>query len=278
VKEPFGNEPELLRDGQLLFCFLHLAAEPALTRKLLNAGVTAVGFETVLEDDGRLPILAPMSAIAGRLAVQVGATLLHRPQGGKGLLLGGVAAAERGRVTVLGAGSAGGNAVRMAADMGAEVTVFDRDAVKLEAMHDAGSNVTALYPYADAVSEAVVAADLLVGAVLIAGARAPRVVSSAQVAQMAKGSAVVDSSVDQGGCIETPRATTWASPTWQMNGIVHFGVTNMPGAVPRSASKSLCGALMPYLLHLVEPDWRDNPALARGVNLARGKLVHPALS
>ncbi len=277
VKEPYGPEPQMLRQGQMLFCFLHLAAEPALTEKLLQAGVTGVAFETVQEADGRLPILTPMSDIAGRIAIQVGASLLHRPRGGKGILLGGIPAAQRGAVVVIGAGNAGGNAVRMAADMGAEVTVFDRNPQKLAAMREIGPNVTALYPYADSVGEAVSRADILVGAVLIPGARAPRVVTAGQVAGMEKGSVVVDISVDQGGCIETTHATTYEDPTYQVDGITHFCVTNMPGAVPRTASKALCAALMPYLLRLTEPDWRDEPALARGINVEAGKLVHPAL-
>jgi alanine dehydrogenase len=277
VKEPYGREPDMLRKGQTLFCFLHLAAEPDLLGRMLGSGVTGVAFETVQEADGSLPILTPMSDIAGRIAVQVGATLLHRPKGGKGLLLGGIPAAERGRVVVIGAGNAGGSAVRMAADMGAEVTVFDRNPQKLGLMRQIGSNVTALYPYADSVSEAVASADLLVGAVLIPGARAPRVVSRAQVAAMSPGSVVVDISVDQGGCIETTRATTYADPTYSVEGVIHFCVTNMPGAVPRTASKALCAALMPYLLRLAGPDWRDDEVLARGVNVDAGNIILPIL-
>ncbi len=277
VKEPYGPEPGLLRRGQLLFCFLHLAAEPRLTRKLLDSGVTAVGFETVQEDDGRLPILAPMSDIAGRLAVQIGATLLHRPQGGRGLLLGGIPAAERGRVCIVGAGNAGGNAVRMAADMGAEVTVFDKNPQKLEAMRAIGPNVTALYPYADSLSRCLEATDLLVGAVLVPGARAPHVVSAVQVACMPSGSVLVDVSVDQGGCIETSRPTTYEDPSYKVGDVTHFCVTNMPGAVPRSASKVLCASLMPYLLRLTEADWRELPALSQGINVHNGEVIHPAL-
>ncbi len=277
VKEPYGPEPRMLRRGQMLFCFLHLAAEPTLLGQLLQSGVTGIAFETVQEADGSLPILIPMSAIAGRIAIQVGATLLHRTQGGKGMLLGGIATAERGRVVVIGAGNAGGNAVRMAADMGAEVTVFDRDPRKLAAMRDMGPQVTGLYPYADSVQLAVSEADILVGAVLIPGARAPHVVTEAQVAGMAAGSVVADISVDQGGCIETTRPTTYEDPTYRVHDVTHFCVTNMPGAVPRTESKALCAALMPYLWHLVEPGWREHPALARGVNVDAGEIVHPAL-
>lgn len=277
VKEPYQQEPGWLREGQLLFCFLHLAAEPALTRELLDSGVTAVGFETVEESDGSLPVLAPMSDIAGRLAVQIGTHLLHAPQGGKGILLGGVAAAERGRVTVIGAGHVGANAARLAAAMGAEVTVFDRNPAKLDAMRNVGNNVTALYPYSEAMGDTVAQSDLLIGAVLVPGARAPRVVSADRIEAMGQGSVVVDVSVDQGGCIQTTRPTTYADPTYEVQGVTHFCVTNMPGGVPRSASKALCASVMPYLLRLAEPDWREHPALARGINLERGKLVHPAL-
>lgn len=277
VKEPYDQEPDWLREGQLLFCFLHLAAAPELTRRLLDSGVTAIAFETVQEADGRLPVLTPMSDIAGRLAVQIGAHLLHGPQGGKGVLLGGVAAAERGRVTVIGAGHVGGNAVRLAAAMGAEVTVFDRDPAKLDAMREVGNNVTALFPYGDAMGDTVARSDLLIGAVLIPGARAPHVVSSDQIHGMERGSVAVDVSVDQGGCIQTTRPTTYADPTYQVNGVTHFCVTNMPGGVPRTSSKALCASLMPYLIGLTKPDWRDDPALSRGVNVAQGEIVHPAL-
>ncbi len=192
-------------------------------------------------------------------------------------MLGGVAAAERGRVTVIGAGRVGGNAVRMAAAIGAEVTVFDRAPVKLDAMREVGNNVSALFPYSDSVGDAVAGSDLLIGAVLIPGARAPRVVSSDQIRGMEPGSVVVDVSVDQGGCIQTTRPSTYADPTYQVNGITHFCVTNMPGGVPRTSSKALCASLMPYLMRMTKPDWRDDPALARGVNVAQGEIVHPAL-
>jgi alanine dehydrogenase len=276
VKEPWGSELDLLRKEHLLFCFLHLAANPQLKTQLQDIGLTAIAFETV-EDAGRLPVLAPMSDIAGRLAVQLGTTLLYRPGGGKGLLLGGLPGAERGHVVVLGAGNAGSAAVRMAAATGACVAVFDRKPEKFAEMRRAGPNVTALYPYADTVSRAVAQADLLVGAVLVPGARAPRVVSEEQVASMERGSVIVDISVDQGGCIETTRPTTYAAPTYVSRGILHFGVTNMPGAVPRSASRALCASLYPWVARLVRPDWRADPALAAAVNVDRGDVVHHAL-
>jgi alanine dehydrogenase len=276
VKEPWGPELDLLRRDHLLFSFLHLAADPGLTERLLAIGLTAVGFETVA-DGGALPILRPMSDIAGRLAVQIGATLLHAPQGGKGLLLGGTPGAGRGHVVVLGAGNAGGAAIAAAADLGARVTAFVRDPARLAALQRLGPNVTGLYPYADALARAVTEADLLIGAVLVPGARAPRLVSAAQVAAMSAGSVIVDISVDQGGCVETIRPTTYADPTYRMHGVVHFGVTNMPGAVPRSASLALSASLVPWVLRLARPDWRTDVPLAGAVNLADGALVHPAL-
>jgi alanine dehydrogenase len=218
-----------------------------------------------------------MSDIAGRVAVQVGTHLLHQPQGGRGILLGGVPAAERGRVVVLGAGVAGGNAALLAAAMGAEVTVFDRNRDKLAQMRALGNNVTALYPYPEALHEAVVEADLLIGAVLVVGERAPHLVSAKTVAQMRDGSVIIDISVDQGGCIETTRPTDYTDPTFVVDGVIHFGVTNMPGAVPRTASQSLSAALIPYVSRLAQADWRDDPELVRGINVERGEIVHPAL-
>jgi len=276
VKEPVGPELDLLRADHLLFSFLHLAAEPELTRRLCEIGLTAIGFETV-EVNGALPILAPMSNIAGRIAVQWGARLLGRPAGGKGILLGGVAATGRSRVVVIGAGHAGGNAVRLAADIGAQVTVFDRKPEKLETMMAVAPNVTARYPYASAVAEAVAAADLLVGAVLVPGARAPHVVSRQQVAAMEKGSVIVDIAVDQGGCVETTRPTTWEAPVFEAEGVLHFGVTNMPGAVPRTASVALSASLMPWVQRLARPDWQKDDVLLAAVNVRAGQVVHPAL-
>lgn len=276
VKEPQPSEWPLLRVDHLLFCYLHLAAEPALQQALLDIGLTAVGFETVAE--GRhLPLLAPMSNIAGRVAVQVGAQLLHHPQGGRGILLGGLPTAERGHVVILGAGVAGGNAARVAASLGARVTVFDRDSDKLASMHDLGANVTALHPFAHDLHQAVREADLLIGAVLIPGARAPHLVGAGQVRQMQPGSVVIDISVDQGGCIETTRPTTYAEPTFVWEGVTHFGVTNMPGAVPRTASQALSAALIPYAGRLASGSWQQDAALQAGINVAAGKIVHPAL-
>lgn len=276
VKEPWADEPDMLRSDHLLFCFLHLAANPVLTEQLLESGVTAIGFETVA-DGGALPILAPMSDIAGRLSVQIGAGLLQSSQSGKGVLLGGLPAARRGKVVILGAGQAGRNAARMAAAFGAQVTVFERKRERMQQMRAIGDNVTAIYPFDASISEALVDADLLIGAVLIPGAKAPKMVSRQQVSTMEAGSVIVDISVDQGGCIETTRPTTYEDPTFQVDGVTHFGVTNMPGAVPRSASEALSAAMIPYLHALVSAHWRDNPVLSAAINVGGGELLHPVL-
>ena len=276
VKEPVGPELQLLQEHHLLFSFLHLAANPELHARLQEIGLTAVGFETVV-DRGRLPILAPMSDIAGRLAVQIGTTLLHRPKGGKGILLGGLPAAERGRVVVLGAGNAGGNSIRVAASLGAEVVAFDRQPTQLEMMRQIGDNVTALYPYAEKVDEEIRRADMVIGAVLLPGAKAPKLVSASQVASMQEGSVIVDVAVDQGGCIETTRPTDYRNPTYVEHGVTHFAVTNMPGAVPRTAVQALSASLIPYALQISQPQWREFAPLAQGINIEGGKVIHPGL-
>ena len=276
VKEPVGPELDRLQSHHLLFSYLHLAAEEKLAQKLKQIGLTAVAFETV-EENGRLPLLAPMSDIAGRLSVQIGTTLLQRPQGGKGLLLGGLPAADRGHVVIIGGGVAGTNAAVMAAGMGAQVTVFDLSRDRLEALRGLGPNVTALYPYPAAIEQAVIHADLLVGAILRVGEKAAHIVTRELVSKMQKGSVVVDISVDQGGCIETTRPTTYADPTYVEEGVVHFAVTNMPGAVPRSASQALSASLINYVHQLTQSDWQKKPVLKAGINVRDGKFVHPAL-
>jgi alanine dehydrogenase len=276
VKEPYGSDLQHLRGDHTVFSYLHLAALPDLTRRLCDIGLTAVGFETVV-DGGALPLLAPMSDIAGRLSIQIAAHLLQRPMGGRGVLLGGLPGAPRGRVVVLGAGHAGGRAVMTAANLGAEVTVFDKNRERLDFMHRYGPNVTALYPYGDALAAHIQGADVLVGAVLIPGAKAPHLVSRAQVASMGPGAVVADIAVDQGGCVETTRASTWDDPYYVEEGVTHFCVTNMPGAVPRSASLALSAVLLPYVQRLARPDWRDDPALAGALNVSGGNVIHPAL-
>lgn len=280
VKEPIAAEYDLLRPDHLLFSFLHLAAVPELAKVLQDKGLTALAFETVAEGSS-LPLLAPMSDIAGRLAVQIGANLLHRPQGGRGLLLGGLPAAERGHVVILGAGSVGGNAASVAAALGARVTVFARSRTSLSRMHAMAPNITALPSFGPLVAEAVADADLLVGAALVTGARAPILVSEAMVKTMRPGSVVVDVAVDQGGVIATTRPTTYAEPTYVEHGVVHFAVTNMPGAVPRTASQALSASLLPYVRRLTDSGGvveGMGAALAAGVNVRSGKIVHPAVA
>ncbi len=276
VKEPIKADLDLLRKEHLLFCYLHLAALPDLTETLKKIGLTAVAFETV-EEDGRLPLLAPMSDIAGRLSIQVGTHLLHQPMGGKGILLGGVPAAKRGRVVIVGAGVAGGASATVAAGMGAQVTVFDISRDRMERMRELGPNVTALYPHTADIAEAVKYADIVVGAVLVTGAKAPHVVSAAMVKSMQSGSVVADISVDQGGCVETTKPTTWDNPTYTWEGVTHFTVTNMPGAVPRTSSQALSAAITPYAIKLAAGGWRDLESLRKGINVEGGKVVHPAL-
>ncbi|KZC33992.1 MULTISPECIES: alanine dehydrogenase [Rhodanobacter] len=277
VKEPIAGDLALLQQRHLLFCYLHLAAEPALTRRLLDIGLTAVAFESVTEN-GMLPLLLPMSVIAGRIAIQLGTTLLHRPQGGKGKLLGGMASTPRGKVVVLGAGAAGGNAAALAAAAGANVVVFDKRHDRLAGMMALGSNVTALYAYESSVAEEVRDADVVVGAVLIPSARAPHVVTEAMVRTMEPGSVLVDIAIDQGGCFETSKPTTWENPTYDVHGVTHFGVTNMPGAVPQTSSLAISAAILPYVQRLAAGSgWRQFAPLSSGINVDGGKLVHPAL-
>jgi len=277
VKEPIAPEYDLLRSEHVLFSYLHLAAVPELARVLKQKGLTAVAFETVTVR-GRLPLLAPMSEIAGRLAVQIGAHLLHAPLGGRGILLGGLPGTERGRVVVLGAGEAGGAAVAAAAALGAEVTVFARSRASLVRMRQLGPNVTALNSYQGAIAAAVELADLLIGAVLIPGARAPHLVTRAMVRSMRPGSVLMDISVDQGGCIETIHPTDYMNPTYVEEGVIHFGVTNMPGAVPRTATQALSGAIAPYVARLAQPGWEQDAGLYAGINVQGGRIVHPAVA
>jgi len=277
VKEPIAGDLALLRKDHLLFCYLHLAPEPELTKRLLSIGLTGIAFESVEETDGSLPLLAPMSIIAGRIAVQIGTHLLHQPAGGKGKLLGGLPSTERGKVVVLGAGAAGGNSASLAAAGGANVVVFDKRQDRLAQMMSLGTNVTALYPYEEYVAREVATADLVIGAVLIPSAKAPHVVSHQMVKSMEAGSVMVDISVDQGGCFETTRPTTYADPTYVVEGVTHFAVTNMPGAVPQTSSQAICAAILPYVQRIAGGKWRDYAPLNRGINVERGEIIHPAL-
>jgi len=218
-----------------------------------------------------------MSVIAGRIAAQVGMTLLHAPHGGKGRLLGGLPSTGRGKVVVFGAGQAGGSAAALLAAVGANVVVFEKRLDRMGDLMRLGHNVTTLYPYQDLVAREVAGADLVVGAVLIPGARAPHVLTREMLVGMEAGSAVVDISIDQGGCFETSRPTGWDDPTYVEEGVTHFCVTNMPGSVPQTASQAICAAIVPWVTALASGDWRDNQALVRGINVEAGRLVHPAL-
>jgi alanine dehydrogenase len=283
VKEPLPGEYGFLRPDLVLFTYLHLAAERELTLELLKRGVTGIAYETVELADGQLPLLKPMSEVAGRLAVQTGAFYLEKPRGGSGKLLGGVAGVEPARVTIIGAGIVGASAARIALGMGAEVTVLDMNIEKLrhleEVLHE-----RLITRSADplAVEEAVAEADLLIGAVLVKGARTPRVVTRRMVARMAKGSVVIDVSVDQGGCIETIRPTKHSDPIYFVDGILHYGVTNMPGAVPRTSTAALSNATLPYVVKLatlgIPGALASNPDLARGVNVHRGNVTYRAVA
>ncbi|MFV2061055.1 MAG: alanine dehydrogenase [Gammaproteobacteria bacterium] len=277
VKEPLPEEVDKLRPDHLLFSYLHLAAEPQLLSALCSVGLTAIAFETVADSSGRLPLLTPMSDIAGRLSVQIGSNLLYHHHQGRGVLLGGLPAAERGKVVILGAGVAGSNAARIAAGLGAEVVVFDKNRDKLQEMRTIGDNVTSLYAFSDNISDYVQQADLVVGAVLIPGAKAPHIVSADLVKAMNPGSVLVDISVDQGGCIETIHATNYDDPTYIVDEVIHFGVTNMPGAVPRTASQALSAALLPYIQKLTDKNWHNDVYLNSAINVANGEIIYPTL-
>ncbi|MDH5484326.1 MAG: alanine dehydrogenase [Gammaproteobacteria bacterium] len=277
VKEPLAGDLACLRSDHLLFCYLHLAANAELARQLCDVGLTAVAFETVTDAQGRLPLLAPMSEIAGKLSIQIGTHLLHQPQGGRGVLLGGAGLSEPGRVVVLGAGHAGGAAVKLASCSGAEVIVFERNPQRLLEMARLADNITALNPDEYSVSDYLPQTDLLVGAVLLPGLHAPRIVSEDEVKTMPSGSVIVDISVDQGGCIETIRATDYKHPTYRLHDVLHFGVTNMPGAVPRTASQALTAAILPYIERLTVAGWDQQADLRDGINIRAGKIDNPLI-
>jgi alanine dehydrogenase len=278
VKEPNEQEVKLLRSGQVLFTYLHLAAAPALTVALQEADVHALAYETVRNEDGSFPILAPMSEVAGRLAAQVGATLLQKENGGKGLLLGGVPGVGRGRVTILGAGTVGINALRVAHALGAEVDVLDTNLPRLAYVYDLfHGELNTLYSNPANIERFVATSDLVIGAVYVHGRRPPTLVSRELIARMEPGSVVVDVAVDQGGCIETIHATTHSDPTYVVDGVVHYGVANMPGAVPRTSTFALTNTTLPYVQQIaelgVDGAVRADPALAQGVNVWRGAVV-----
>jgi alanine dehydrogenase len=283
VKEPQLEECARLLPDQILFTYLHLAADPAQTRALMKSKCVAIAYETVTAADGSLPLLTPMSEVAGRMSVQVGAHYLLQPNGGSGILLGGVPGVASAKVVVIGAGVAGTNALEMAHGLRAEVTAIDRSIRRLrelDAQFQGG--VRTLYSTAASIEHAVAAADLVIGAVLLPGAAAPKLVTAAMIRRMRPGSVVVDIAIDQGGCLETSRPTTHAAPTYTVDGVVHYCVTNMPGAVPRTSTFALNNATLPYIKALADKGWErataEDRGLAGGLNVVRGAVVHPAIA
>jgi alanine dehydrogenase len=282
VKEPQAAERKRLRQGQVLFTYLHLAPDPEQTRDLLASGVTGIAYETVTDGRGGLPLLAPMSEVAGRLAPQVGAWSLQKANGGRGVLLGGVPGVAPGKVVVIGGGVVGTHAARVAAGMGADVTVLDRSLPRLRYLDDVfGRDFRAVYSDAGTTAELIRDADMVIGAVLIPGAAAPKLISRAQLATMKPGAVLVDVAIDQGGCFETSRATTHQDPIYQVDGILHYCVANMPGAVARTSTLALGNATLPFLLALADKGWKqacaDDANLLAGLNVHAGHLTYGAV-
>ncbi len=283
VKEPQLNECEMLRPDQVLFTYLHLAADPAQTEALVKSGTTAIAYETVTANDGSLPLLTPMSEVAGRLSIQCGAYALQKANGGRGVLLGGVPGVKPAKVVVIGGGVSGSHAADMAVGMGAEVTILDRSLPRLRQLDDIwGGRVHNIYSTRHAIESIVPEADLVVGAVLVAGAAAPKLVTAGDVRNMHRGAVLVDISIDQGGCFETSRPTTHAEPTYVVDDVVHYCVTNMPGAVPRTSTFALTNATLPFVKALANKGWRDalidDPHLANGLNVHDGRVIYEAVA
>ncbi len=282
VKEPQPSEVALLSERHTLFTYLHLAAEPALAEGLRRCGATCIAYETVEDADGRLPLLAPMSEVAGKIATQAGAFMLEKPMGGRGILLGGVPGVAAATVLVIGAGVVGMNAAFIAIGMQADVFVFDRSIDRLRELEVAfGGRASTVYSSALAIEEMLPLADLVIGAVLVHGGRAPHVISREQLVPMKRHAVLVDVSIDQGGCFETSRPTTHSDPTFELDGITHYCVTNMPGAVPITSTYALTNATLPYVIELaagVEQAIQRSEALRQGVNIQEGEIVHPAVA
>lgn len=283
VKEPQASEIPLLGEGQVLFTYLHLAADPELTRQLLEQKIIGIAYETVTDAQGALPLLTPMSEVAGRIAIQAGATALQLANGGNGVLLGGVPGVFPGRVTVLGAGTVGANAAKMALGLGAEVTLLDISLPRLRYLDDVfGGRLRTRYSEASAIEEQVCKADLVIGSVLLPGKRAPKLISRALVQSMKPGSVLVDVAIDQGGCAETSRPTTHSSPTYIEEGVVHYCVANIPAACARTATQALTNATLPYVLALAGKGWKEalkaDAGLRKGLNLHLGQVTHAGLA
>ncbi|MBI5747849.1 MAG: alanine dehydrogenase [Nitrospinae bacterium] len=283
VKEPLPSEYDMLREGQILYTYLHLAPAPDLTKALLKRKIIAIAYETVQLDDSSLPLLIPMSEIAGRMSIQEGAKYLEREKGGRGILLGGVPGVAPGKVTIIGGGIVGTNAAKMAIGTGATVTILDASLYRLRYLDDIfGGRIRTLMSDSHNIMESVKEADLVIGAVLIPGARAPFLVTRGMLSEMKEGSVIVDVSIDQGGCVETSKPTSHSTPTFIVDGVIHYCVTNMPGAVPRTSTFALTSATFPYALQIVNLGIKDaftkNKALLKGLNLANGKVTHRAVA
>jgi len=283
VKEPIASEYGFLREDLILFTYLHLAPARELTKAMLDSGVIGVAYETITNDLGHLPLLTPMSEVAGRMSVQVGAFYLERVNGGRGVLLGGVPGVAPGRVTIIGGGVVGTNAAKMAVGLGAAVIIIDRDLERLRYLDDVfGSRIKTLASNPYTIAESVAASDLVVGAVLVPGAAAPKLVTRDMLKAMPRGSVIVDVAVDQGGCIETTKPTTHSAPTYYVENVLHYGVTNMPGAVPRTSTFALTNVTLPFALKLAkygaEEAFKRDPHLKDGANTYRGKVVYQAVA
>ena len=283
VKEPQPAEWPHLRPGQTLFTYFHFAADEPLTRAILKSGITAIAYETLRDARGNLPLLTPMSEVAGRMSIQEGAKYLERPQEGRGILLAGVPGVAPAEVAILGGGIVGSNAAKVAAGLGANVYILDINLDRLRYLDDImPPNVTTLYSDRHTILETIQRADLVIGAVLITGARAPRLVRRDDLDRMKPGSVIVDVAIDQGGCIETSRPTTHRQPTYVVEGVVHYCVTNMPGAVGRTSTYALCNVTLPYVLQLADNGWRTlaaaNPGVAEGINIDAGRVTNRAVA
>ena len=283
VKEPLPDEYPLFHEGQLIYTYLHLAAAPELGHEMLKRKVDGVAYETIETADGKLPLLHPMSAVAGRMATQVGAACLEKERGGKGILLGGVPGTRRGKVAIIGGGVVGQNAARIAVGLGAQVTVLDINQETLTYLDDVyQGRLHTLYSDPHSIETSVKEADLVIGAVLVTGARAPRLVTEAMVAKMEPGSVIVDVAVDQGGCVETCRPTTHDNPTYLVHDVVHYAVANMPGGVARTSTFALCNATIGYARFLADHGLvkaaQQDPALEKGINTFRGHVPHAAVA
>ena len=283
VKEPQPDECRMLRPQQILFTYLHLAPDPLQTRLLVESGCTAIAYETVSDMNGGLPLLAPMSEVAGRMSIQAACHCLEKAQHGAGVLLGGVPGVAPGRIVVIGGGVVGTHAARMAIGLGADVTVFDRSIARLRQLDELfAARARVLYSTTDTLEEHVLGADAVIGAVLVPGAAAPKLVTEGHIRRMRRGSVVVDVAIDQGGCFETSRPTTHAKPTYRVHGVVHYCVANMPGGVARTSTFALNNATLPYVIQLADKGWqracRVDPFLCDGLNVHDGKVVYKAVA